>query len=246
MKETKEHVIYDNLIEATRENQLDVKKDWRLGQPGDWVISDCGKVLEVLKVAPGFVCTATGQYMIKAKKGMYIDKTSEPEADPKKTYLTIKQQEFIRQYTIHFDVNKAFAAVYTTGARCWKERARRVFNKPKVQSAIEKRMRGMLFEVGIDEKYFLTHMKRIVEEGKKSSQLDALKELRGYIEEVLNKNEEQEGLLMGLEGQIEDAKFVIAGEGNGKEDTRPDADSAEESDTEDNAGKGSENSVHGD
>ena len=242
MNETKEHVIYDNLIEATRENQLDIKKDWRVGQPGDWVISDCGKVLEVLKVSPGFVCTATGQYMTRAKKGMYIDKTNEPESDPKQTYLTIKQLEFVRQYTIFFDVNKAFAAVYTTDTNCWRERARRVFNQPKVQSEIEKRMRGMLSDLRIDDKYFLTNLKRMVEEGSKPSQLDALRDLKGYIEDVLREHEDRANMLQGLQGQIEDAKFVVQG-GDDDNNKDPNTASTEKPDTSDNAGKGSEDSL---
>ncbi len=240
MKLVKGRKVYENLIEATHDNQLDVKRDWRLGQPGDWVISDCGKVLEVLKIAPGFVCTITGQYMVRARKGMYIDKTHEPKSDPKQIHTTIKRKEFARQYTIFFDVYKAFSRVYTTNTDSWKKRARRVFNQPDVQSEIEKRMKGMLSELNIDDKYFLTNLKRMVEEGNKPSQLEALRALKSYREDVLKTNEDRDSLLRGLGDRIEDAEFVLHEEDDGKEDEFPDSPPAKELDTPDNTGKGSE------
>ena len=242
MKLVKGRKVYENLIEATHDNQLDVKRDWRLGQPGDWVISDCGKVLEVLKTAPGFVCTATGQYMVRARKGMYIDKTHEPKSDPNQMYSTIKHKEFARQFTMFFDINKAFAAVYNTNTKSWKARARVVFNQPHVQPEIEKRMKGMLSELSIDDKYFLTNLKRMVAEGSKPSQLEALRDLKSYIEDVLRTNEENEerdNLLRELGDRIEDAEFVLHEEDDGKEDEFPDSPPAKELDTSDNTGKGS-------
>ena len=247
MKIVKGHKIYDNPVEAAHYKQFDVKKDWREAKTGDWVISDDGKVIQITKAQQGFFYTATGGFIKRSKKGMYIDKSKQPPTDPANIKTPIKQKEFARQYTIFFDINKAYSLVYGTDAnKNWKARARIVFNKPDVQALIEQRIKGMFVELGIDDKYFLTNLKRIVEEGKKSSQLDALRDLRGYVENVLNSNQEKETLMRGLEGRIQDAEYVVAGEDNGEEDTQPDAEATEKPDTEDNAGEGNEDNIYGD
>ena len=247
MKIVKGHKIYDNLTEAAHHKQLEVKRNWREAKTGDWVVSDDGKVIQITNAEQGFFYTITGSYIGRSLKGMYIDKSKQPKTDPKNIRPPLKRKEFARQYTLFFDIYKAYSLVYGTDAnKNWKARARIVFNKPDVQALIEQRIKGMFVELGIDDKYFLTNLKRIVEEGKKSSQLDALMKLKAYVEEILHSNEEKETLMRGLEGRIQDAEYVVAGENNGKADTQSDDDSAEESDTENNAGEGDEDNIFGD
>ena len=234
MKVKKGHTIYSNLTEATQHNRLDVKRDWRKAKAGDWVISDCGMVLELLKVSRSFVDTAAGQYMLRSRKGMHIDKTNEPKSNPKKMYLNIRQKEFVRQYTIFFDINKAYALVYSTKNKNWRRGAKNVFTQPKVQTAIENRITGMLKDLNIDDKFFITNLKRMIGEGNKPNQLEALKELRGYIENILGAKQDRDNLLKELDGKIEDASFVVHGEDNGKNNRLPDAASVEEPTEEDN------------
>ena len=158
--------------------------DWRRSSSGDWALLDDGYIAPVLRAHE----TAVEERGVRVKTirfphGTYFGRrsqraTSEDRAcvysiagkrtdfaNPDRP-LSAKERKFVMLYMESFDVIEAFleATDSNPASRSFCSRARAYFRRANVQAAIDEQLKAKLQGIGIDEEWWGTQIKRIVQE----------------------------------------------------------------------------------
>jgi hypothetical protein len=189
----KRHYIYDSVEEYHSENpgKLGVESDWRVAKEGDWVMSDDGRVVQLLKVsgikhpndrknykwAKGYVRTVVGSFINRPKTFMDTDFSqhknrytfSKTIKNPNKR---VKQRENNTKNERIFSVNVASGmgpvksymdAFNEVSSGKAKKKALVLLKQERIMSEIEKGVLDVAKSLGIDHEYILSRLKRLAD-----------------------------------------------------------------------------------
>ena len=243
----KEHILYDNIDEArVAIPNIIVQDDWREAKTADWIITDDGKVCEVLESG-----TLNGQRYVRTVVGMFRCASSiKIEGDmraniynfqglnsntvTKNRIKPTRQEHLFAKYVIKGDnVIDAFKKAYpkAKSPSYIKEKTNLLLRTERVKELIDKEIQKLLEETDISPKYLLLKAKEIVdnEEGRDSDKLSSLKILM-EISGMLGKKEQKTESIQLFQGFSPEQLKVLEG-GNVKkigEQTRELPDMSEE------------------
>ena len=189
----KRHYIYDSVEEYHSENpdKLGVESNWRVAKEGDWVMSDDGRVVQLLKVsginhpndrknykwAKGYVRTVVGSFLNRPKTFMDTDFSqhmnrytfSKTIKNPNKR---VKQRENSTKNERIFSVNVASGmgpvksymdAFNELSSEKAKKKALVLLKQERIMSDIEKGVLDVAKSLGIDHEYILSRLKRLAD-----------------------------------------------------------------------------------
>ena len=189
----KEYTYYTR--EEALELGLGFTEDWRRSSSGDWALLDDGYIAPVLHARETTVSEG-GQLVktIRFPHGTYFGRRSQQATaeDRACVYsiagkrtdftnpdrpLSAKERKFVMLYLESFDVIEAFleATDSSPTSKSFRSRAKAYFRRANVQAAIDEQLKAKLQGIGIDEQWWGTQVKRIVEEADR--EVDSLRGL---------------------------------------------------------------------
>ena len=187
----KKHYIYDSVEEFHSENpgKLGVKQNWRTANEGDWVMSDDGRVIQLLKVsginhpndrknykwAKGYVRTVVGTFLNKSKTFMDTDfsqhqnrytfsKTIKNTGSRvnERTKVTNKEREFATNVVVGMGAIDAYKKAYSEMSdNKARKKATILLKQERVMKEIEKSVLDVAKGLGIDHEYILSKLKHL-------------------------------------------------------------------------------------
>ena len=188
-------------------------KDWRSAKTGDWALLDDGYVAPVLQARETSVVErGLPVKTIRFPHGTYFGRRSQVATsedrecvysiagkrtdftDPARP-LSAKERRFVLLYVECYDVLQAFQEATDSNPRSksYHSRAMAYFRRANVQAAIDERLKAKLQGIGIDEEWWGTQVKSIVQEADRDA--DRLKglELVARVLGLLSPNSKRTG-----------------------------------------------------
>ena len=180
------HIVYDSIQEVPQGVQ--VIENWRNGCVGDWVTTDDGCIMQVLRKGylhsqytkgkkMSYIGTCTGTYSENMKM------TSDRNEDiytlggkPSRTHslkghidLTGKEAMFVSMVSEGMSPVKAYLNVFPTdNQRYASVRSVKLMKTERIRKAMKKELKPYLKELGIDEPYVLSGIKHEAETAEKA------------------------------------------------------------------------------
>jgi hypothetical protein len=223
------HYIYDSVEEFHSENpgELGVNQNWRSAKEGDWVMSDDGRVIQLLKVssikhpndrknykwAKGYVRTVVGSFLNKEKTFMDTDFSqhknrytfSKTIKDPNKR---VKQRKNNTKNEKIFSVNvvsgmgpvKSYMDAFSElDSGKARKKALVLLKQERIMSDIEKGVLDVAKSLGIDHEYILSRLKRLADYSEDDNIiLQSSKELGKIIGTSVNSVKQKEVGVFGM------------------------------------------------
>ena len=186
------HFVYDSVEEFHAENpgKLGVKQDWRAADEGDWVMSDDGRVVQLLKVAKhvnhpndrknykfakGWVRTVVGSFLNRPNTHMDTDFSSHPNRYTfsktiknagnrvnERTKVTNKEREFATNVVVGMGAIDAYKKAYSEMSdNKARKKATILLKQERVMKEIEKSVLDVAKGLGIDHEYILSKLKHL-------------------------------------------------------------------------------------
>ena len=188
----KRHYIYDSVEEFHSENpeKLGVEQNWRNAQEGDWVMSDDGRVIQLLKVsginhpndrknykyAKGWCRTIVGTFLIKEKTYMDTDFSQHKNRYTfsktignvknirKRTNSTKKEKLFTTNVISGMGAVKSYMDAYNEESfNNAKKKSVVLLKQERIMSEIEKGVLDVAKGMGINHEYVLDRLKRLAD-----------------------------------------------------------------------------------
>jgi len=186
----KTHVVYETLDEFREVYAIEkVRDDWRLAFEGDWVYSDDGRIVQLLKVkhtikhpndrknykyAGGWVRTVVGTFLIKddtimdtdfsKHRNRYTFSGKKPTSISKRKNITRKEKIFATNIVVGAGPVKSYMDAFNeddeSNAR---KKAVVLLKQERVMSEIEKSVMDIAKTMGIDHEYILNKLKCLVD-----------------------------------------------------------------------------------
>ena len=231
----KHHYIYDNLKEFNALNQGEkVKGTWREGDEGDWVLTDDGFILEILKKSKishpsyktlrTYVRTICGSYIVEQNSHKILGEKGIADNiyafsgnyDSNKDYHTnrkLKSREFLfaRYVAEGEDVVKSFKKAYphAKSDSYIKERVSTLINKEEIQTMYKEEKQKLLKDNDVAPDWIVQQYKQIAELSDRDSDrlrsLEALAKMSGLFD--TDEKKEQVSIWSGFSPeQIEGVK----------------------------------------
>ena len=196
----KNHYLYSTIEKHKREHPgCDIKKEWRFGNTGDWVLTDDDCVVQVLKrgdiTKPAgekceYVRTICGSYLIRAKKEMYgqiaeniytfsgnYDATYDRA---KKRKLNNREFLFARYVAAGDNTLSAYKKAYPKAKdeKYIKKKTNILLNKEEVRTMVKEEIKKILAEEGISPEWIVQKYKDIADlSDRDTDRLSSLKAL---------------------------------------------------------------------
>jgi hypothetical protein len=205
IKKTK-HYVYDGIKEFKIKNpDIDVVQDWRKADEGDWVYSDDGRVVQLLKVkkglphpndsrnyrlSDGYVRTVVGTFIISPKTEMdtIFDnhpnrytfsnkiKNTNSRVKERKT-VTNKEKMFATMVAAGNAIERAYEQTFDSKHNV-RKKAVMLIKQDRVMKEIEKSVMDIAKSQGIDHEWILRRLKLLAEHSEDENiQLRAVVEL---------------------------------------------------------------------
>ena len=208
----KHHYLYDNIEEF---NALcadgTISGDWRKGNKGDWVLTDDGYVLEILKKSnishPAYkkprtyVRTVCGSYIVEQNSHKILGEKGIAENiyhfsgnnDSKKDYRQdrkLKSREFLfaRYVAEGNDVISAYMKAYPRAKdkKYIAEKTSSLLNKEEIRTMVKEEIKKILDDEGVTPKWIIEKYKMIADISDRDSDrlrsLEALSKISGLFE----------------------------------------------------------------
>ena len=182
----KKHYIYDHISEFYNAHPNETPlKDWREGKQGDWVWSDDGKIVQLLKVvdkikhpndrknykyASGYVRTVVGTFL--KTKGVKMDTDFEkhpnrytfsgknPKSVKDREGVTNKEKIFATNVAIGMGPVKAYMDAFNSDDELQSRRkATLLLKQERVMQEVEKSVLDVCKGMGLDHEYVLKKLK---------------------------------------------------------------------------------------
>ena len=214
----KAHYVYDHISEFYNDHPTETpSKDWRKSKEGDWVWSDDGRIVQLLKVstevkhpgdrknykyANGWVRTIVGSFLNRKNIMMDTDFSSHPNRYTfskkikntasrvyKRTKVTNKEKEFATNIVVGMGAVDAYKKAYNEmSTNGARKKATVLLKQERIMKEIEKSVLDTAKELGIDHQYIL---------GK-------LKNLADYSEDdnIILQSTKELGKIVGTSGQV--------------------------------------------
>ena len=198
----RKHIVYDNKDEFP--DNMQFIDNWRDGKAGDWILSDDGCIIQVLRVghfsrptkrnkALKYVGTCTGTFICKESYKMDCDKRENIyNISGKSPYTqTIEREEvthrerlFAQFISQGMERAEAYLRAFETKSKNYAQaQAGLLLKQERVRSVMKEEIRPVLAELGIDDTMVLRGIKDVALSGEKDSdKLKALFELADILE----------------------------------------------------------------
>ena len=196
------HTVYEDIEEVPKD--LIVVPDWRDAEIGDWILSDDGCIIQVLRKGEmktakgrnkvrGYVGTCTGTFTTDAKTRMDTSKRinvysfgGKHRQDILLDRTTLSQSEelFVQYLTSGMSPREAYMKAYPTNKPGYANMmAGKLVKTERIKTAMKEELKPVLQELGIDETYILKGIKNTVElADKEDVKLRALFKLADIME----------------------------------------------------------------
>ena len=215
----KDRYIYDNLKEfkVFRPEEF-VVGDWREGDEGDWVFTDDGYVLEILRKSKishpsykkprTYVRTVCGSYIVEQNSHRILGEKGIAENiyafsgnyDSNKDYHTnrkLKSREFLfaRYVAEGYDVVKSFKKAYpqASSSEYIKKQASTLINKENIQEMVKEEIKKILNDEGVTPEWIIGQYKDIAELSERDTDklrsLESLSKISGLFETETKKEQ---------------------------------------------------------
>jgi len=189
----KAHYVYDDIDEfkAHHPNRV-VKPDWRDSNEGDWVFSDDGRIVQLLKVsksvkhpndrknytyAKGWVRTIVGSFINRYTTKMDTDFSSHPNRYTfsksisntgrrvkERKNVTRKEREFATNIVVGMGAVDAYKKAYSEMSSSGaRKKATILLKQERVMKEIEKSVLDIAKSLGIDHQYVLSKLKNLAD-----------------------------------------------------------------------------------
>ena len=199
----KNHDVFEDVDEVP--GSIDYKYNWKLGNLGDWVLTDDGCVIQLLRTGTMFrskgklkkvdyVGTCTGTFLKDNKMKMDADKreniyslsgkkTSKEVLEERKN-LTGREQLFIHNLQKNMNLKNAYINAFKTDNEKYAEtRAMLLIKTERVQKKMKEHLKPILDKLDIDEELVLRGIKYIaINAERDGDRLKALTELSEVLE----------------------------------------------------------------
>ena len=203
----KKHFVYDD-IDEWRENHPDetLKKNWREADEEDWVESDDGRIIQILKrsqishpndrknykLANGYCRTVVGTFLCNDKTKMDTDFSNHPNRYTfskkikhtnkrvvQREKATKKEKEFAINMVIGKGAVKSYMDAFNEANQTnAKKKSAILLKQRRIMKEIEKSVMDVAKEMGVDHEYILASMKNLIEHtDDENIALQGLKEL---------------------------------------------------------------------
>jgi len=204
-----EHFVYDDIDEWKKatDSEADLVYKWREGNQDDWVLSDDGKVVQLLKVsrnikhpsdsknykyATGWVRTVVGTFLMHKNTKMDTDFSSHPNRytfskNIKNTNSRVKEREKVTKKEKIFATNvavgmgavKSYMDAYGELSHDKaKNKAAVLLKQERVMKEVEKSVMDVAREMGVDHEYIFRSLKLLAEtSADENIALQSLKEM---------------------------------------------------------------------
>ena len=189
----KVHYVYDDIDEfrSNHPNRV-VKPDWRDSDEGDWVFSDDGRIVQLLKVsksvkhpndrknytyAKGWVRTIVGSFINRYTTKMDTDFSSHPNRYTfsktinntgrrvkERKNVTRKEREFATNIVVGMGAVDAYKKAYSEMSNSGaRKKATILLKQERVMKEIEKSVLDIAKSLGIDHQYVLSKLKNLAD-----------------------------------------------------------------------------------
>ena len=189
----KAHYVYDDIdgFKAHHPNRV-VKPDWRDSNEGDWVFSDDGRIVQLLKVsksvkhpndrknytyAKGWVRTIVGSFINRYTTKMDTDFSSHPNRYTfsktinntgrrvkERKNVTRKEREFATNIVVGMGAVDAYKKAYSEMSNSGaRKKATILLKQERVMKEIEKSVLDIAKSLGIDHQYVLSKLKNLAD-----------------------------------------------------------------------------------
>mgnify|MGYP003133902450 CR=1 FL=1 len=211
------HAVFEDKVEIPTE--LHVVEDWRDGHLGDWVKTDDGCVIQILRegtmIKPKgkirevrYVGTCTGTFVVSEKTKMdaskrvniysiggHIDRDDRVES---RKGLSSKEELFVQYLASGMDARKAYLKAFPTNDPHYAGlRAGQLIKTTRVKTAMKEELKPILQTLGIDETSILGAINTIALSSEKDeTKLKALFKLSDIMD-LEDKNKTQVTQLTG-------------------------------------------------
>ena len=198
------YVVYDNINEAPNSIKDKIVDDWMISSIGDWIISDDGAVMEVLrKGCMGRVrgkkrikynigtCTGTypcvngAKFTSEKKNNIYSFSGKYPyEYILTRKKLTKKEEVFVQFLVTGMPLQEAYIKAFPTNDEGYALGAAKVLiTTERVQTAMKKELEPVMEELGITPEYVLGTIKIMADDADRDeTRLKALMKLSDILD----------------------------------------------------------------
>ena len=194
------HYVYDDATEAP--NTIKVKVDWRAGQVGDWVQTDDGCIVQILrrgsmlrkKGTQYYVGTCTGTFAVNDSTVMDADRreniysfsghASPDEVVQNRRKMTANEELFVLNLTQGMQPDEAYVRAFPTNNRRYaRMKAVNLIRTERIHTAMKKELEPVMDELGVDGTYVISGIKDEADTAEKSdTRLKALFKLSDILD----------------------------------------------------------------
>ena len=214
------HYVYDTNKEFMKDHPKGIlHSEWRDAKEGDWVKSDDGRIVQLLKVSKnlshpkGYVRTVVGTFINSKKTYMDTDFEKHPNrytfsTKIKNTSSRVKERSnctnrekiFATSVAVGKDAVSAYMKAFTEKNRnTARKKAVILLKQERVMTEIEKTSKEIAKELGIDHSYILGSLKQLADTSEDENiALQSLKELGKAIGTLGNQVKKIETGVVGM------------------------------------------------
>ena len=172
------HLVYDDITEAPK--TIKVKVDWRAGQVGDWVQTDDGCIIQVLrrgkmlrkKGTQYYIGTCTGTFPVSKNIKMDADRrpniysfsgyTTPNEVVQNRREMTANEKLFVNYLTEGMQPDEAYMRAYPTNNKSYaRSKAVSLIRTERIHTAMKEELKPVMDELGISETTILRDINTI-------------------------------------------------------------------------------------
>ena len=212
-----EHTVFDSADEVPKE--LKYLKDWRDGSIGDWVLTDDGCILQVLRKGTmlkpkgkvreiSYIGTCTGTFIVSDNNKMDASKrvniyslgghVERNQRLEDRQNLSSREEIFVQYLASGIDPRLAYLKAFPTKDPHYAGiRAGQLVKTTRIKTAMKEELKPYMEELGIDESYILRAIKGVIDSTEKDdTRLKALFKLADIMD-MEDKNKTQVTQLTG-------------------------------------------------
>ena len=212
-----DHTVFDNADEVPKE--LKYLKDWRDGSIGDWVLTDDGCIIQVLRKGTmlkpkgkvreiSYIGTCTGTFIVSDNNKMDASKrvniyslgghVERNQRLEDRQNLSSREEIFVQYLASGIDPRLAYLKAFPTKDPHYAGiRAGQLVKTTRIKTAMKEELKPYMEELGIDESYILRAIKGVIDSTEKDdTRLKALFKLADIMD-MEDKNKTQVTQLTG-------------------------------------------------
>ena len=198
-----QHTVFDSEDEVP--SNISYIRDWREGQLSDWVLSDDGCVIQILRKGDMqkskgkvrtvvYVGTCTGTFIVSPKTNMDTSKHTNiyslggnierVQRLEERQELSTREELFVKFIAGGMDARKAYLTAFPTNNPHYAGiRSGQLIKTARVRSAMKDELKPYMEQLGLDEHYVLSNIKEVIDScDKEDTKLKALFKLADILD----------------------------------------------------------------